>query len=83
MSSYEFNNKPKFFLISIEEDETILSISLITEHWKYNKLLNNNNSFPASLVLMKYSEKTKLFTDFEASYNSCDDCNINLYLRKF
>ena len=27
---------------------------------------------------MRYNEKTKLFTDFEASYNSCDDCNINL-----
>jgi hypothetical protein len=77
-SSYDFNNKPKFFLISIEEDETILSISLISEHWKYNKLLNYNSSFPASLVLMRYSEKAKLFTDFEASYNSCDDCNINL-----
>ena len=77
-SSYDFNNKPKFLLISIEEDETILSISLISEHWKYNKILNYNNSFPASLVLMRYSEKAKLFTDFEASYNSCDDCNINL-----
>ena len=78
LSSYEFNNKPQFFLISIEEDETILSISLITEYWKFNKILNKNNSFPASLVLMRYNEKTKLFTDFEASYNSCDDCNINL-----
>ena len=78
LSSYEKNNKPFFYVISVEEDETILSISLITEYWMYNKLLNKNNSFPASLVLMRYNEKTKLFTDFEASYNSCDDCNINL-----
>ena len=78
LSTYEKNNKPFFYVISVEEDETILSISLITEYWMYNKLLNKNNSFPASLVLMRYNEKTKLFTDFEASYNSCDDCNINL-----
>ena len=78
LSTYEYNNKPKYFVISIEEDETILSISLINEYLKYNKLLNNNISFPSSLVLMRYNEKTKLFTDFEASYNSCDDCNINL-----
>ena len=77
-SSNENNNNPKFFLISIEEDEAILSISLITEYWKYNKFLNNNNSFPSSLILMHYNEKENLFTDFEASYNSCDDCNINL-----
>ena len=83
LSSFEFNNKPNFFQILIKEDETILSISLITEFWKYNKLLNNNNSFPASLVLMRYNEEMKLFTDFESSYNSCDDCNINIiHLKK-
>ena len=78
LSSNEFNNKPRYFVILVEEDETTLSISLISEYWKYNKLLNRNNSFPSSLVLMRYNEKENLFTDFEASYNSCDDCNINL-----
>ena len=83
VSSFEYNNKPNFFTILIKEDETILSISLINEFWKYNKLLSNNNSFPSSLVLMRYNEESKLFTDFESSYNSCDECNINLiYLKK-
>ena len=77
-ASNEDNNKPKFFVILIEEDEAILSISLISEYWKNNKILNRSNSFPSSLVLMRNNEKENLFTDFEASYNSCDDCNINL-----
>ena len=77
-NNYEFNNNPKYFIISIDEDDTTLSVSLVNEHWKYNKFLSNNNSFPSSIVLMRYIEKTKLFTDFEASYNSCDDCNVNI-----
>jgi hypothetical protein len=82
--SYDFDkdenikNKPNIFNIEIPNDDSYLSVMLSKEHWRFNKLLPSNLSIPSSIIIMKYNEDKKNFSDFNANYSDCDNCSINL-----
>jgi len=64
-------NKPNVFNMYLEKDGKV-SISAIFKHWRYNRELKNDNH-PVSLVIAKYNDKNKTFTEVEGEFSSANE----------
>ena len=73
-------NKPNVLNLYLNEDGRV-SISVLFKHWRYNRELKNDNH-PVSLMIAKYDEFNKTFTEVDGEYFSYENVEYVKDLQK-